>query len=95
MSNNNALAVKSLFGAITDAATCVVEGRQIPRLMIREREDGQIELILDRRFAIDVPPTLAPQVAWLVANALAIGEGYTHLGAETKDSSFAPKVMTL
>lgn len=68
----------------------VVEGRAIPRLTGYPREDGTTSLIVDDRFCVDVPNDLAPQVAWLVANAMAVGAGYTHLAASNKDQCFAP-----
>ena len=52
-----------------------------------------IELVLDQRLGADVPRRYAQSVAWLVANALAIGKGYSYLGAESKDMPFAPKLM--
>jgi hypothetical protein len=72
----------------------VVEGRAIPKLTGWPRGD-ETTLVLDGRLAIDVPNDLAPQVAWLVANALAIGAGYSHLGAESKDQPFAPQIAPL
>lgn len=70
----------------------IVEGRQIPRLTGEKLDDNLTTLTVDRRFSIDVPDAIAPQVAWLVAQALAIGEGYTHLAAEQKGHGFAPTV---
>lgn len=69
----------------------VIEGREIPRLRAKDRGD-EVTLILDGRLGIDVPKELGRTVAWLVANALAIGEGYSHLGAESKDHPFAPQI---
>ena len=99
MSKDNVISIhedthKSLFGPVSSAATCVVEGRSIPRLGVLQRGEN-VEIILDGRLAIDVPNSLAHQVAWLVANALAIGEGYPFLGAETKERPFAPKIFGL
>lgn len=69
-----------------------VDGRIIPRLECRR--DGEIiTFVLDRRFAIDVPHTLAIPFAYFVANALAIGAGYPWCGAESRDMPFAPKAM--
>lgn len=68
----------------------VVDGRAIPHLNGYPQPDGLITLVLDGRFAIDVPESIAQQVAWLVANALAVGQGYSHLGAVTKETPFAP-----
>jgi hypothetical protein len=69
----------------------VVEGRMIPGLTAHRQADGRVTLIVDRRFMVDFPSDeVARQAAWLVAQALAIGAGYSHLGAEGKDRAFAP-----
>lgn len=72
----------------------VVEGREIRQLRVYEEGD-QINIILDNRLSIAVPEQLAVSVCWLIANALAIGAGYSHMGAESKDHPFAPKVVGL
>lgn len=77
-----------------EADRVVIEGRQIPKLTALDEGD-QVAIILDGRLSISVPKALGQQVAWLVANALAIGSGYSHLGAETKDAPFAPVVVGL
>ena len=81
------------FGVQIAGYTAIVEGREIPRLMVRERGSDQITIILDRRFGIDVPRELSGCICWMIANALAIGEGYPFLGALTKDHPFAPEVI--
>lgn len=80
------------FGVRIPGYTAVVEGREIPRLMVYERGEREITIMLDRRFAIDVPRELSGYICWMIANALAIGQGYSHLGAETKERPFAPQV---
>jgi len=72
----------------------VIEGRAIPRLTGYKGET-KTWLRLDNRFGIEVPNDLAYQVAWMLANALAIGEGFAFLGSETKERPFAPKSMEL
>lgn len=72
----------------------VVEGRAIPGLS-GYRDGDLTALVLDNRLSISVPPELAHQVAWFAANALAIGAGYSHLGAESKDRPFAPQCIEL
>ena len=81
------------FGCQITGHTAVVEGREIPRMMVKSRGDHLITIRLDRRFEIDVPRELSGAVCWMIANALAIGEGYPYLGSETKDRPFAPQVM--
>lgn len=77
-----------------EADRVVIEGRMIPKLTARPEGDD-VAIILDGRLSISVPKALGRQVAWLVANALAIGEGYPYLGAETKDRPFAPQSMQI
>lgn len=72
----------------------IVEGRKIPHLTGYEKE-GETWLTIDERFTIPVPTELAVQVAWFVANAMAVAAGYSHLGAETKDRPFAPRVQQI
>lgn len=71
-----------------------VDGRIIPRLTGRPDGD-RIMLIVDGRFSASFMPDDATQAAWLIAQALAIGAGYSHLGAETKDQCFAPMGMQI
>lgn len=70
----------------------VVEGRAIPKLTGYTQDDGRVTLIVDGRFAVDFPADIASSAAWLIANALAIGAGYSHLGATSQDHPFAPKI---
>jgi hypothetical protein len=72
----------------------VVDGRSIPKLTGRENGDT-VDFTLDHRFGLTVPKELAHQVAWFVANAMAIGAGYSHLGAESKQKPFAPRIGQL
>lgn len=72
----------------------IVDGRVIPRLRMHDLGDN-IELVLDNRFGITIPRDYAYQVAWGLANALAIGEGYPFLGAESKDRPFAPECFEI
>lgn len=73
----------------------VVEGRSIPRLTGYPQDDGRITLIVDSRFMVDFPADLAHQAAWLIAQALAVGEGYTHSGATEKIRPFAPEISEM
>lgn len=73
----------------------VVEGRMIPKLT-GFREGERTVLIVDRRMSISVPNDIAYDVALLVAEALAVGAGYSHLGAENKsERPFAPRSMEI
>lgn len=68
----------------------VVEGRSIPRLTAWPESETQTMLTLDGRLSIVIGNRDVQSVAWMVANALAIGEGYSHMGAEKKGYPFAP-----
>ncbi len=68
----------------------VIEGRRIPRLA-GFREGEKTFLVVDGRFSVAFPHDIARDAAWLVANALAVGEGYAWLGAEAKERPFAPR----
>lgn len=70
----------------------VVEGRVIPGLTAQRNANGTVGLIIDGRMCVDFPPDIAKNAAWLLAQALAVGAGYTHSGAESKERSFAPQV---
>lgn len=86
--------VEAMKGCIRAGYTVVVDGHEIPKLSMLDEGDT-IHLIVDGRFGINIPRDLAPQVAWLVANALAVGQGYPCIGATSKDRPFAPKVVEL
>lgn len=77
-----------LIGPFTYHAV-VVEGRCIP-LLTGALEGANTALIVDGRFSISVPNERAYEVAWLLAQAIAVASGYSHLGAETKDCPFGP-----
>ena len=81
--------VEGMKGPVASGCQVIIEGRAIPRLRMIDRQ-AEIDLILDGRFILPVPRELAHVVAWFVANALAIGEGYPFLGALTKERPFAP-----
>jgi hypothetical protein len=66
-----------------------VDGRVIPRLT-GFKDGDKIALVVDRRFSASFSEADARQAAWLIANALAIGEGYAFLGSPNKDKPFAP-----
>jgi hypothetical protein len=72
----------------------VVDGKMIPRLT-GFHDGDKIALVLDNRFSAYFPKEYALQVAWLIANALAIGEGYSNFKADTKDMPFAPTSMSV
>lgn len=72
----------------------VIDGRAIPNMTARRTGD-QVVISLDNRLTIAVPADIAYQVAAFAANAMAIGAGYSHLGAETRERPFAPRAAKL
>ena len=66
-----------------------IDGRIIPRLTAFHDGD-KIALVVDNRFSASFPYADAYLAASLIAHAIAIGEDYSHLGADTKDRPFAP-----
>lgn len=84
----------SIVGAERCGHAVIVEGRAIPGLHCHAWGE-EVELVLDERFALTLPKAMAYQIAWFVANALAVGAGYSHLGAVSKDRPFAPEVARL
>lgn len=66
-----------------------VDGRIIPRLT-GHKDGDKIALVVDGRFSASFAEDDAHQAAWLIAQAMAISEGYPHLGADEKRQPFAP-----
>lgn len=66
----------------------VLEGKLIPKLTARHEGD-EIALILDHRLSISVPAARAYDIAWFVAESMAIGAGYPCFAADKKNEAFA------
>ncbi len=78
-----------LFGPF-ETWSVIVSGREIPRLTGRRTEDGRINLIVDGRFmGGPFSEEDAEQAAHLIAQALAIGAGYSNLEADAPGRPFA------
>ena len=81
------------FGVPISGYTAVVEGREIPRLMVKERGPSLITICLDRRWEIDVPREHSGSICWMIANALAdpgcwtIGRSWPPLWSRRRRSS--------
>lgn len=60
----------------------------------RER-DGVVEFVLDGRMSFEFPKEWAYLAASFAAHAMAVGAGFSHLGAEDKNRPFAPEVKAL
>jgi len=61
-----------------------LDGYRVPYLSGRVDDQGMFHLSLDERFGIEVPEKYAHQVVWLIANALAIGAGYSCFGENSQ-----------
>lgn len=68
----------------------VIEGRKIPFLTVFKDADG-VNLVIDHRLSIAVPEDRAYDICWLLANAMAVAQGYACLSSESKDRCFAPQ----
>jgi hypothetical protein len=86
--------IRGMIGPERRGNSVIVEGRRIPHLTCFEHPES-ISFVLDGRWQINVPREMATTVAWFVANAMAVGEGYAFLGSETKGRPFAPQVHCL
>lgn len=87
----------SLVGPPLRGNRVVVDGRIIPSLTCHQTT-ASVEFILDGRFSLEVPNGSDPsasQIAWMLANALAIGAGYPSLGAEAKGGPFARQMWVI
>lgn len=61
-----------------------LDGFAVPFLTGREDDKGMFHLCLDGRFGMEIPKEFAHQVAWLIANAHAIGAGYSCFGENSQ-----------
>lgn len=71
----------------------VVNGWTVKGLQAQYADDGSVSLVLDERFALDVPADRAASVIEFVADALAIGRGWScHPRSEnwTPDNEIPP-----
>lgn len=60
-----------------------LDGYRIPHLNGR-LIDGVWHFILDERFGCEIPEKYGTSVAWMIANALAIGAGYSCFGENSQ-----------
>ena len=62
-----------------------IDGFECPRIEASETSDGKTcNIVLDGRFGASIRAEDAHQVIWLLANALAIGEGYSCHGENSQ-----------
>ena len=84
----------SIIGPEIRGNAVIVDGLCIPNMHCFDCGD-EIEIIIDRRFSYTFPKEWAYLAAAMAAQAMAIGEGYTHLEVLTKDRCFAPRIREL
>lgn len=65
---------------VTEDFRLSIDGYEVPNVRIIKRtgaQDGIVTVVLDNRFMIDVPDDQLDPWMWIVANAMAIGGGYS------------------
>ena len=82
----------SVVGPAFSGHRVIVDGRVIPRMKCHQHGE-EITLVLDGRFSIVVRAAEAHNIAWMIANALAIGAGYSHMGADAPGRPFPPGML--
>lgn len=72
-----------------------LDGYAVPKVEAREvNERRDCNIFLDGRFGITIPAGHAQEVIWLIANAMAIGAGYSCHGEHSQPTNpFKVKVM--
>lgn len=73
-------------GYTRDTWKLVVDGCLVPHVIVCQRNDtnGLLTFTLDDRFSIDVPMDQIDYWGWIVANAMAIGAGYSCHGPNSR-----------
>lgn len=61
-----------------------LDGYAVPFIQGCEDDKGMFHLMLDERFGGEIPMEYANQVVWLIANAHAIGAGYSCFGENSQ-----------
>lgn len=66
----------------------IMDGFAVPRIEARETDNGlNCHIWLDKRFGMVIPAIYAHEVIWLLANAMAIGAGYSCHGENCTPSN--------
>ncbi len=86
--------VPDVVGSEVRGNNVIVDGRVIPKMMCRERGD-EIEFIVDGRFSFQFPKQWSFLAAAMASQCMAIGMGYSHMGASNKERPFAPQSATI
>lgn len=65
-----------------------IDGYAVPGIEAFESDNGlECHIMLDSRFGAVIPADLAEQALWLLANALAIGAGYSCHGENSREAN--------
>ena len=81
-------------GPFTEKHKVSVDGCVVRGLTVEPCDNGEWWLVLDGRFGVQAPEEELKKYIWLIANALAIGAGYTYHGPNAKISNpFAVQIM--
>lgn len=70
------------------------DGRIVPHLHCRDLGD-HVDIIVDGRFAATFDKMAATQAVYLLAEAMAVASGYSHSGALSKGTPFAPRMSKI
>jgi len=80
------------------AREVTLDGYAVPFIEAKEVDDGRnINIFLDNRWGITIPAEAGEQVIWLLANALAVGAGYSCHGENSvwRPNPFRVKVAEI
>lgn len=74
-----------------------IDGFAVPHIEAFETDHGRsCNIMLDGRFGITIPAEQAQSVIWLLANALAVGAGYSCHGENSQRANpFKVRVMEI
>jgi hypothetical protein len=64
-------------GPFTEEWIVTSDGYRVPKLTAIVKQDNTISLSLDHRFLVDCTKQEAEKWIWFIANAMAIGAGYS------------------
>ena len=87
--------IEQMRGAMRSGASVVIDGREVPRIMMHDR-GAEIEFILDGRMSYSFPREWAYLAAAFAGTAMAVGAGHPSLSAPHRSTMpYAPEVMRL
>ena len=78
----------SFIGPFHEVHRITINGYRLPRVTAIPQENGNLGICLDERFLIEGTPEECAKWLWFVANAMAIGAGYSCFGENSvKDAN--------